>query len=120
VEKESPAVLMTWSSFAVPESVAKASRDVRLFSSCSRWDGSQAWPESLVGKESAEYVARRRAIVRSISGCWEPEMVRRTEYCSRHASATAYPMPDVPPRMSIDALWSLEVYFWQDEEVIIS
>jgi len=32
--------------------------------------------------------------------------------CSREASATQKPMPDVPPKIRILRLASLELYFW--------
>jgi len=32
--------------------------------------------------------------------------------CSREASATQKPMPDVPPKIRMLRLASLEVYFW--------
>ncbi len=32
--------------------------------------------------------------------------------CSRQASATQWPMPEVPPMMRMRLEWSLVVYFW--------
>ena len=44
--------------------------------------------------------------------CWDEERVTRAPD-SRLASATQYPMPEVPPMMRTWVFVSLELYFWE-------
>ena len=110
-ERASPAVKITWSSFPVPfsytDTVSLNNFSISI-SMVSMFERSTCTPHTLSAADGYDVLREDRAEVRR-KGVDEEIVMEAPN--SRQASATAKPMPDVPPMMRMRELCSLLTYF---------